>query len=456
MASASKRSRKDGNNVNNNNDHEDSDDDDDDSFSSLMKPTFTKTRSTSRSSKESKKARATEANKQLMSSVLKNLEQRLEHETRLDEAHQRNSSIKSPELMEAEDEQKSSWDVDTNDNTNNGIAKTLFRQSSPSKSTSTTTMDIKATSCLGSRNTLNLERVVKNTQNIAQCPSMACAWSTKDAARMEFQRLLQWEKEKLRQPKQSKSSSSFTVVVSLCEHLLENTLNNTDFTIFLRQSWLCDLQETRIRRLPVNILHWLFAVACAPVATTIHSNEPVDNWRIGLDPMFLSMKLGAYKTLAGLWECNLGNPLEPTHVLTLKALIDQLRDWFGSSFLTEKDTCDQIFLDESPEQKSLIVITSSPSSLVQFFHLWDLALQNGFVRVFPKDSPKGDQEQILSKICDAITAVLWAVLDPIFASSKRYVKGSSVEFGGALGILCLYELVLIALVCRHSCSCGRM
>jgi hypothetical protein len=400
------------------------DSDDDDSLSSLMQPTFSKTRSTSRSSKEAKKARAIEENKQLLHMVLKKGEQKLEHQTRLDEAHQRNSSIKSPLPMTDEHEQKSASGLDTKDYTSSGIVKTLFRQSSPSKSSYA--KDIKATLCLGSRNTLQLQRVVKNAKNVAQNPSLACAWSTKDAARMEFQRLLQWEKAKFRLQKKSKSYDSLDGDL-LCDQLLEKSSNNAEFAVFLRQNWLSDLQGTRIQRLPTSMLHWMFAAACAPVVTIIQSKEPVDTLRIGVDPILLSMKLGAYKTIAELWGRKQGNPLKQTHILTLKALTDQLRDWFGSTFLTEKDTGDQHTSNESTEQQSLTLIISSPSSLIRFFHLWELALQNGLVQVFPKKVAKDDHDKILSRICNTIIAVLWAVLDPVFASSQRYAKGSLVK-----------------------------
>ncbi|KAG7364266.1 hypothetical protein IV203_037468 [Nitzschia inconspicua] len=385
------------------------DDDSDDDFLSEMKPTFARS---SRSSADAKKARKDAEHKRFMNGVLKSGEQRLEQQSRIDEVHQRSSVIKSPALM---DNGHSTMEVNGKENLGQGIAKTLFRQESPSKRDSG--MDIKATMCLGSRNTLQLERIVKDTKMVAHNPSMACAWSSVDVARMELHGVLQWEKDKMNRQKED-NSSFVSHMVPLYNHILERIRSNGDFATFLWQSWLCEQQQDHIQQLPVTLLHWLFSMACAPIATLVPTTESMDVAKIGLDPVLISAKVGAYNTLARLWKSQMGNPCERTPVLTLKALSDQLRDWFGSSFAVENDDDKKVNSDENIEPRTILVTSTSPSTMVRFLHLWELALHNGLVQVFTESSRKEDKKNKFQEVTHAVVALLWASLDPIFGSSK--------------------------------------
>jgi hypothetical protein len=339
----------------------------------------------------------------------------------LDEAHQRSSVIKSPVLMEDEHKMRSSPDHGKENADNMKVAKALFGQKSTSEDASV--VDIKATMCLGPRNTLQLQRIIMNPRNVSENPSMNCAWSSIDVARKEFHCILHWEKQKLRQKKKSNPSAPPSSSTNfLLDQLLERTSSNNDLALFLQQQWLCDQQETQICKLPIHLLHWLFAMACAPIATIVRSNKNVDSGSICLAPSLINAKLGAYKTLAGLWTCHMGRPLEGTHVLTLKALTDQLRDWFGSSFRVIKNDNESSSLDENEknfDHSSFLLASTTPSTIFRFFHLWELALLIGCVRLISKGSSKDNLEQDLQQISFAIMATLWAALDPIFGSNTR-------------------------------------
>lgn len=388
----------------------DDDDDSDDDFLSEMKPTFARS---SRSTAEAKKARKDEEHKRFANSLLKCGEQKLEQQTRIDEAHQRSNAISSPALTGCQNEPG----TNENENTDISIAKTLFRQTSPS--TIASTMDIRATMCLGSRKTLNLERVIQNSETVSHNPSMACAWSSLDVAHTEFRGVLLWEKKMSRQKKGKPPMSN--LVGTLSDQILENTSSNSDFATFLRQQWLCHQQQARIQKLPVNLLHFLFAMACAPIATLLPASKAADIRTVTLDSELLSAKMGAYNTLCGLWKSRLGRPCERTHVLTLKALSDQLRDWFGSSLPEGTDNVKQSSNDSVKPSQLLIVASTSRSTLVRFLHLWELAIHDDLVQIFPKKISDDGMKLQLENIANAVVALLWAALDPAFGSSNRYV-----------------------------------
>jgi hypothetical protein len=101
--------------------------------------------------------------------------------------------------------------------------------------------------------------------------------------------------------------------------------------------WLCSRQSEIIQRLPLNLLYWLFSLACSPTTMSIDSKNSNDVEEVSLDPYLLSAKQGAYNTLCGLWSKQNGYPLQQGYVLTLNALPDQLREWFGSTFMVDKE-----------------------------------------------------------------------------------------------------------------------
>lgn len=386
------------------------DDSDDDSFDlEMSKSTFKRGR-VGRNSVQAKKARREQALKSVLNSALKSGEQKLVQETRMVDIQKRNSEVRSPVAL---DEVRRASKIDSGGNGDNDVAKDLFASNSTADHNEP--IDIKATACLGSRSTLNLYRLLNATDDESKPnPVTKCSWSNTNDAVEAFKGVVQWEKQQIQQQEKDQSTSS-QQFEAFCDEMLEQASDTRNFTFCLREMWLCSQNTDCIQRIPPSLLHWLFAMACAPVTIKIGKNKTADLKNIPVDASLLSAKQGAYKTLCGLWSQKSGYPSQHKYLLNLKALPDQLREWFGSTFMVEKEEeyGENDGDNETNKKQKDIICVSSPSELVRFLHLWALAFENGLVAIgdIQKDGGKD--------IASAILALMWAALDPVFASRHR-------------------------------------
>jgi hypothetical protein len=389
------------------------DDSDDDSFMAEMKSSVAKRGRAILSAAQAKKARREEAVKGLLNSALKSGQEKLAQETRMGEIQKRNSVIKSPETM---DKERAASRVEKNEI---DTVRDLFS----SNVDSSEPIDIKATACLGTRNTLKLLRVLDATDSTGKPHSVTRSlWSNFDDAKQAFVHAVHWELQQSQQ-EEKKPTIPSQHFVWYYDELLDQTSTTRNFVFCLREKWLCIQNFNYIRHLPPSVLHWLFTMACAPILVKVDKSKPLDAKSITVNADLLSAKQGAYNTLCGLWSDQNGFPSQQKYLLTLGALSDQLREWFGSTFMVEKeerkekgDGIGDENLDENKPAKWGSLCLSSSTDLIRFLHLWALAFQNDLVCMFPNGTVDNARTDFEKEAANVVMTLLWAAVDPAFAS----------------------------------------
>jgi hypothetical protein len=149
-------------------------------------------------------------------------------------------------------------------------------------------------------------------------------------------------------------------------------------------------------------------------------------------------QMGAFQTLRQLWLQNLGSPLQqqqqPNEIyfLSISALPRQLCQWFGSSISFEtaignSDKSSKVTNSLDENKRDQVRVTSSHAALTRFLDLWALGLQKQNESENTEDNvhliqfhyDEENRTGFRKHISDAIIAVLWAGLNPCFASSRR-------------------------------------
>ena len=387
-------------------DFDDSDDDDSIDFA----PSGLKTLHSR--SERNRKAKIAERDK-FLDKLMESGERTLIQEARLQEIHKRNSVVSSP--LPSEKQEKENNTKAALDGSKSTTKKDLFR---PESATIDSGKDIKATTCLGARNTLNFSIGINKTERNRVFPR----WLTTEDVLKDFRTLLLMEQDKNQQQQQAQRKQDKN---SLCEQLLQHaTITPEACASYLTELRLCRQKLDNINRLPVPLLQWLFSLAVAPNLRKVQKNKTKEDIMGDFDPVLLSSKRGAYQTLCELWSHQIGFPQHQRYLFTLKALIDQLHHWFGSTFSsseTSGEEKDDAETSGNNKNEHVLISSSCGATLTRFFHLWALALQNDLIFCSNNQSTEVRLEEIQKNVSTAIMAVLWAGLDYSFASSSRYV-----------------------------------
>ncbi|KAL3911868.1 MAG: hypothetical protein SGILL_007114, partial [Bacillariaceae sp.] len=269
--------------------------DSDDSFMAEFKADQAKRNiRASRSSKASKKAKRDETVKGLLDSALKSGEEKMHQETRMGEIQKKSNELQSPEAVE---KLRSASKIN---DTENDAAKTLF---SSSAAEHLEPVDIKATTCLGARDTLQLRRLLDETDSEGNPhPVTRCSWSNLTDASHDFTNAVKWELEQSQQNDNKNPLIPADHFDWYRHELLDRSFSEAYFAFNLRETWLCFQDSKFTHELPASILHWLFAMACTPITMKIKdgSNKRrklADPKNMFVDATLLSAKQGAYKTL---------------------------------------------------------------------------------------------------------------------------------------------------------------
>ena len=422
----------------------DSDDSDDDLLESVFGGSRSSKRSIAKDEADRKRKRMAQ-----MNALVDNGKVKLERENRMDKL-----CLKSNNLIRDDglDEEKN--DKTTNDD-GSGNDATSAKASGTSPSQRYEPKDSKETSCLGSRITLQFSReiTVRRTADQTCSPRVnekdSCGftpfWSGLEEALTDLRTILMADQQTQQRP------SSFA---TLREELLRLCTTNSPHACrtYLRKSLMSKKKDRdEVRRIHVNVLRWLMALACGPVTygdrdgsgcnnqnRTANKQKKQKQSTTGSNSHVVSRKLlmeaqtGAYQTLYRLWSQDLGFPLQDRergdiYVLSIRALARQLRYWFGSSFSFETESGNSGKCDKTGEAKiDTVQVTNSHTTLIRFLQLWALALQ--------KQNHNDDIEDHVHFVqfhydvnrvafgndaSEAIIAVLWAGLNPSFASSIR-------------------------------------
>lgn len=453
----------------------DSDDDSDDDL-------FTSPFATSKSSKR-RVAKDEEAKKKKrmaqMSALLDSGRVKLERENRMEKLCQENIDLMRDESL---DGKKNGNCIDEGNNCTDGNSS-LSRENSSSLQRPYQDIDVnyfqhyepkdsKETSCLGSRSTLQFSRVIPiQTTHESSSPHLSDEetrgfspyWFGLEQAMTDLCAILSADRQKQQRP------SSFE---SLREELLQlcSAKSPRACVTYLRKMIMSKQEnQERVRRIDIDLLRWLMAMACGPVINGCINGRGENNKtktesmnekrkpknlignKLASQKLFRDAQTGAYQTLHRLWSQDLGFPLQQHHqnemyLLSIAALPRQLRQWFGSSFSVEKDGGQNAKNSKTEERNgstptsparettdstnqnnsNFHCATSSHSALVRFLQLWALVLQQQ-----NKSDETGDNVHLVQFHCnqnraglrndisDAIVAVLWAGLNPSFASSIR-------------------------------------
>ena len=439
-------------------------DSDDDSDDDLLPSVFGTSRASKRKSAKDEAAKKKKRMAQ-MNALLDNGKVKLERENRMDKLCQENNDMMLDESLDRKkidknngnDEGKSSSDA-----TSSLSLKQQQRQEYQPR-------DAKETSCLGARSTLQFSRVISIQQksddasadgnDTEPCGFKPC-WSGLEDALIDFRTILLADRQNHQQ------LSSFT---SIRDELLKLCSSKSPYACrtYLRKRLLCKQEDQeRVRRIPVNVLRWLMALACGPVTNGCANGDSSNNQkktekthgkqnkkqaarrsqhltkkencsrtttdRITSQRLLMEAQLGAYQTLDRLWSQDLGFPLQQQqqseiYLLSIAALPQQLCQWFGSSFSFDTASGSNETNREQNDNKDPLHVTSSHTTLVRFLQLWALVLQkqnsndtigkNVHLVQFHYD--KENRAGLRNHVSDAIMAVLWAGLNPSFASSRR-------------------------------------
>ena len=440
-------------------------DSDDDSDDDLLTSVFGTSRASKRKDAKDEAAKKKKRMAQ-MNALLDNGKVKLERENRMDKLCQENNDMMLDENLDPKKSGKRNSNDEGKSSSDSSIKQQQRQEYQP--------RDAKETSCLGARNTLQFSRVISIQQkpddaspdaNDAEPCGFKPCWSGLEDALIDFRTILVADRQNHQQ------LSSFA---SIREELLKLCASKSPYACrtYLRKRLLCKQEgQERVRRIPVNVLRWLMALACGPATIgcangdSSSSNQKktekmhaktktkqaarrsqhltkkehcfsTTTDRIASQRLLMEAQVGAYQTLDRLWSQDLGFPLQQQqqqseiHLLSITALPRQLCQWFGSSFSFDTASGSNETNSKAEEQndnKDPLHVTSSHTTLVRFLQLWALVLQKQndndsigknvhFVQFhYDKENRAG----LRSHISDAIMAVLWAGLNPSFASSRR-------------------------------------
>ncbi len=377
-----------------------------------------------------------------MQQLLKNGKKNLERENRMGKLCQENNDVMRKESLDEKENEKN----DDGDKSDKGAASVeesksaIFQYYEPKNS--------RATNCLGSRITLQFSREVSFPSTSDDACDFTPYWFGLDEALTDLRTILAADRQNQQDP------STFTTLREELLRLCESKNSARAFRSYLMKALMSKNDKDKVARIHVDVLRWMMALACGPVmngyinvgdndetkpATTQKKQSKKKQAALkGNDNPLLSRRLlmdaqmGAYQTLSRLWSQDLGFPLQEDqgagiYLLSIRALPQQLRQWFGSSFSFESATADSSKNNEAKdESKNIKTIrsTNSHTTLVRFLELWALVLQkqndsdtakgNAYLVQFHCDKSRA---KFRSDISDAILAVLWAGLHPSFASS---------------------------------------
>lgn len=484
-----------------------SDSDDEDSDDDLLISVFgisSSKRKNSRDEEKKKKKRMAQ-----MNALLDNGKVKLERENRMDDLCRQNNELMKNEGLRSKnndrsnDEGKSCTDAASSLSRKKSVEgygssslhrrqqnqKNIFQISRPK--------DVKETSCLGSRSTLQFSRVISiqtTFKTLSPCSHdkerrFTPFWFGLQEALTDLRSIL------LADQQQQQGVSSFT---PLRKELLQLCTTKPPHVCrtYLRKRLMCKQgDQERIRRIPVNVLRWLMVMACGPLINgcvngggsnnqnrnaKAHEKQNMkqsarrsqnlsekDNCCSKTTDLLMPHRLlteaqtGAHQTLCRLWSQDLGFPLQQQqqqneiYLLSISALPRQLCQWFGSSLCLQNASGDNekkirkmeerdgnilvssiLSLPLSSVQhntdsiddsnKERLRVTSTRTALVHFLQLWSLALQKqnksesikNNIHLVHFNYDKENRLRFRNDISDAIMAVLWAGLNPSFASSR--------------------------------------
>ena len=382
-----------------------------------------------------------------MNALLNNGRIKLEQENRMDRVCQQNKHLMKDDDLDDETKttstDKGEEGNDDGHTKGSSSASSFYQQYEPK--------DSRETFCFGSRNTLEFSREipVQKTQeksssagtNAKESPVFAPFWSGFDEALTDLRTILIAEQQKQQTPLSSMRLNE--ELLRLCSATSPHACRT-----YLRKALLSKKKDQeQIRRIHVNILRWFMTLACGPIADTYDRNS-IENQETksgatekrkrpktataNESPMvsqkvLMEAQAGAYQTLYRLWSKDMGFPLQKQdqgsiYLLSIRALPRQLGQWFGSSFSVEQTAAESGKNDTAEDNKAeKVQITNSQITLVRFLELWALALQkenenNVHLVQFHHSENRSD---FRSDVSNAIMAVLWAGLNPSFASSIR-------------------------------------
>jgi hypothetical protein len=447
-------------------------DSDDDSDDDLLTSVFGTSRASKRKNAKDEAAKKKKRMAQ-MNALLDNGKVKLERENRMDKLCQENNDMMRDESLDRKknDKSNSSDEGKSSNDATSSLSREQRQQEYQPK-------DDKETSCLGSRSTLQFSRVIYIQQKTdATSPDAndkePCGfkpfWFGLEDALIDLRTILLAD----RQIHQRLSSFA-----SIRDELLKLCTSKSTYACrtYLRKRLLFKQEDQeRVRRIPVNVLRWLMALACGPVINgctngdSSNNENRTENTRgkentkqaarrpqnltkkdncsskttdlIASQRLLMEAQLGAYQTLNRLWSQDLGFPLQQQqqseiYLLSIAALPRQLCQWFGSSFSFDTAIGSSDRNSKAEEQndnlsnennKDPLRVTSSHTALIRFLQLWALVLQkqnnndnigkNVHLVQFHYD--KENRAGLRNDISVAIMAVLWAGLNPSFASSRR-------------------------------------
>jgi hypothetical protein len=241
---------------------------------------------------------------------------------------------------------------------------------------------------------------------------------------------------------------------------------------------------------PRRLIQWLFVLACSPAQRSQHSDAvAADAHTADADSTLIlaHAQRAAYQLLIQHWSLdptdivyyysypssssssNIKQRKASTFFISLKAMTDQLRQWYGLTFLSgssdfrvsEKtidattsddhrgdnyDGCAQLtiqpsnlwpsssssaaasrtFRNSSGSSKEHFIDPSPSPCTYRFLHLWSVALRSNRVQIHAATAAAETLPELRQCVHDTLCGVLWAVLDPKvgYGSATRGFSGS--------------------------------
>ena len=436
---------------NESNNSETSDSDDDDFL--FNQPNLLKRKSGNANRVDAKKKKQREQ----MKVMLQRADENQERENRMDEIQKRESV-----LLQAEGNEDCLGATKNKSENNDNASSLSSRTSGGGKENDTSSpqnkIDIldhnycqrhensKESQPFGCRNTLKYSQFISPGTD-----GTVPYWSNLEEARTDLQMILKKDQQQASAIRDNNASSLSSINIFLDLFLQKIVTASTgDFSEYLKHGNLHKyIKQERIRYLPVDMLRWLVTLACGPtlmasdkIKRSKSSNHVSNRSRnekdtTTVDAIVLQLedaRFGAYNTLFNLWSQGRGYPLQVNNhgdcsLFTVSYLSHFLREWFGLTLprnSTRKDTYLNSRTNNSEvcktETTNQMQIRTTPTALIRFLRLWALALQQHNSTNQKEESVfliRYDHRNHSNDVADAILAVLWAGLDPIFSSSKR-------------------------------------
>jgi hypothetical protein len=181
----------------------------------------------------------------------------------------------------------------------------------------------------------------------------------------------------------------------ILDPLVQELLDVNNFKVFLSDGILAKIcRDHKISSLPIELMEWLFLVACTGAGSGGAGNAA--------SPYALAnLSEGAYATLCELWT--LGVTPDRGVILQLSDLSSQLEHWFGYHSRAGVT---------NPQQAPTQTIQSAGrdpkvKGLCSFLKLWEVALAQGLVAL---------NDQALEQACTSLKTLVLAGLDGCFHS----------------------------------------